>query len=690
MSNKNLLSLNGEWSYLKDSNSQFNYEVVKNAYLSKELNKVFIPSNWYLTEIGDFAGVVWFIIEFDYRNDKNYLVILQFNGIDYSCEVYLNDFFIGSHEGYFQKFYFNVSDKISWGKNLLIVKVVSEREDIHNSWPHKKKLIKGIFSHHDCRPGGWDPEHGQDRNTGGIWNDVILYSHPSIYVTNLKVFPKILYQENLAYITFELQYYMNSGGSSFEELHVFIKFKDEIVWRGTLNISNIANNTVNFTAEIVEPHLWWPYEIGEPSLYQLQVFIRNELIFSSNFGIREIELRNSIFHINNKRLFLRGTNVIPEQMLSLLKKDKIENLVNLLKESNINIVRVHAHVNRQEFYDYLDREGILVWQDFALQWTYDDSQEFISNAVSQIKDMVKQFHSHPSIVFWCCHNEPGEQIHKLDEFLYQAVLNEDNSRIIRKASNYEEHCYEGWYWGKIENFIAIPSGPLVTEFGAQALPNKNSLIRILPENQFDKPESKIWEYHNFQYEQTFHIAKIDRGNSIDDFIENSQTYQANLLKKAIHYYRRKKYSNISGIFQFMFIDCWESISWSVIDYFGEKKKAFFILKNSYNPLLLSVELLQDIYSTLSRKFNLELWIINDFHKEFSNHSLLFFLNEREIYLMKIDKIESDSIIHLSSEKLSIKIPEWIESGNHRLKIELRDEKMNLISYEEFEIEFRTI
>ena len=94
---------------------------------------------------------------------------------------------------------------------------------------------------------------------------------------------------------------------------------------------------------------------------------------------------------------MRGTNIIPEQLLSKLTNSKIKKLVAWIKEANINIVRIHAHVNRQELYSELDKAGILVWQDFALQWTYDTSPEFKANAVSQIKDMVNQFYNHPSM-----------------------------------------------------------------------------------------------------------------------------------------------------------------------------------------------------------------------------------------------------------------------------------------------------
>jgi len=691
MLNRNkIFSLDGNWFYILDKQDQLNYNEVRKKYLTGETGNVKIPSNWYLTEIGDFFGSVWFIKEFDYEMKKEELSILQFNGVDYFAEVFLNDIYLGKHEGYFQNFFFDISNHINSEKNVLIVKVTSPREDTDYIWPDRKQLIKGIFNHHDCRPGGWDKNYGQDRNTGGIWNSVLIYSNPSIYFNNLKIFSKIFYQENKALINFELEYYLNSKVNHNINLKGEIKKGEKVIWTNNFQIIRNLNSKISIVAELENPQLWFPYDIGIPELYEFNVYCDNEILLNTHFGIREVELKDNCFYINGKKLFLRGTNLIAEQMLSSLNEEKINFIVTSLKEANINIVRIHAHINRHELYDAFDREGILVWQDFALQWTYDESKEFIANATSQIKDMVKQFHHHPSIVFWCCHNEPGEQIKILDEFLFDAVLREDNSRIVRKASNYEEHCYEGWYWGKKENYVATPMGPLVTEFGAQALPSKDSLLKFIPESIINNPEEQKWNYHNFQYEQTFHIARIDKGNSIDEFIDNSQSYQAELLKEAIHSYRRKKFHGINGIFQFMFIDCWESITWSVIDYFGQKKKGFYALKNSFNPLLLSVNLLQNIYSNLSKRLNLEFWIINDYHKEFFDHFVHFYIDEDEIYVQKIDRIEENSIIHFSFEKLYIRIPEKLSAGFHKLKIELRNQKSELISFDEFQIEYRNI
>lgn len=113
---------------------------------------------------------------------------------------------------------------------------------------------------------------------------------------------------------------------------------------------------------------------------------RNILDESSlQFGIREIKIDTQWnWYLNGQRFFPRGTNIIPTQWLSEYDKKMIAKDIKMLKEANVNAVRVHAHINRQEFYDACDKAGILVWQDFPLIWSYEESDEFVQNAVSQI------------------------------------------------------------------------------------------------------------------------------------------------------------------------------------------------------------------------------------------------------------------------------------------------------------------
>jgi len=667
---ENSFSLGGIWKYIADPEEKLSFDDIRSVVGETNLNEMEIPSNWHLRGLNNFNGSVWFIKKFPYDPGKNHLKILKFGGVDYISDVWLNSIYLGHHEGYFQSFYFDITESVRW-ENLLIVRVSSPLEEPGKVWPLKKKLIKGIFNHHDCRPGGWDLQKGQDKNTGGIWNTVDIISGFPVYISNIKISLKINNTTNRAVLVLEFEYFLKDTLVIQSLINIaVISPSGEKIIKSLLSNFSTGKTKFHCILEIDNPELWCCWDIGQPFLYN--IIITSEAFEEQNivYGIREIKLdEKQQFFINGKRLFLRGTNIIPEQFLSNLTKEKITLLVKLIKDANINIVRVHAHVNRQELYDEFDKQGILIWQDFALQWTYDDSPEFISNAVSQIKDMVRQLYNYSSICFWCCHNEPGEQIHSLDHLLKQAILTEDSSRIIRIASNYEEHPYDGWYWGDKEHFAAAPMGPLVTEFGAQALPSVKSLKKIFKQDDLFPPAWDRWKYHNFQADQTFNIAKVETGSSLESFIFNSQKYQSELLKTAVEFYRRKRFNGITGIFQFMFIDCWPSITWSVIDYYENPKPGYTTLGDLYQPVFISINVRQNQYYP-GKKILIDLYIINDLQKDFPDCSLVFFLDGKECCSMDKINITRDSICFIKYESINILLSDDICIGQHNLKISL--------------------
>jgi len=672
---KNIL-LNGFWNFITDADEKFSYSEIEEKLCSKNGHyKIKIPSNWECEGFHNFSGSVWFAKQFTLNNSpvQNEYSVLQFNGVDYFTDVWLNGTAVGKHEGYFQKFAFDVTDILKRnGSNLLIVKVTSPKETPGEVWPLKKKLIKGIFNHHDCRPGGWSLEYGQDQNTGGIWNDVELFLGEKMFVENVKINSTILSEENKAKITVTASYQNNFTHQLESKIKIEVRYSGKkILQKEYALLVEPKQNSFTFTFDIENPKLWYSWDTGKPELYQLE--ISSELFNAKveTFGIKEVHLDDEQnFYLNGKKLFLRGTNIIPTQFLSEFSQDKIKKLVSAIKEANINVVRVHAHVNRKELYDEFDKQGILLWQDFPLQWTYDNSTAFAANAVSQIKDMVRQLFNHPSIAFWCCHNEPGEQIKTLDPLLYDAVLSEDNSRINRLASNYEEHPYDGWYWGNKEHYAATPMGPLVTEFGAQALPELSSMKKFLSPKAISKYDWKEWEYHNFQFDQTFNIAKIDRGKNINEFIKNSQAYQADLLTTATEFYRRKKNEGITGIFQFMFVDCWSSITWSVVDYYGKKKAGYVALQQAFKPLLLSIRLRQDVYLP-EAKFNTDIWLINDWHKSFKHCSLSFVWNEKVLLELKNFSLAENDNKFFFWESLVFNLPKEMIVGKNSISVLLK-------------------
>ena len=73
--------------------------------------EITVPNNWYLTEIGDYFGTIWFQCEFETPEfTKEEHVWLRFGAVDYTADVWLNDIHLGCHEGIFNPFEFDITN----------------------------------------------------------------------------------------------------------------------------------------------------------------------------------------------------------------------------------------------------------------------------------------------------------------------------------------------------------------------------------------------------------------------------------------------------------------------------------------------------------------------------------------------------------------------------------------------------
>ena len=723
-----------------------------------------IPQNWFLAGL-DYHGVVWFRYRFDHQLPSRTYATLRFDGVDYFAEVYLNGEALGRHEGYFEPFQFDVTQVLRSGKNMLAVRVDSpfEKVNAYDGWHMHKRLIKGVLNHHDCRPGGGWEASGQAYNTGGIWNRVILRHHGAITID------RVLLQAELEVNppSLKLNILINNRGLK-QSKHLSIQCQpdnfesDTPYQKSTVVTLEQGNNDFDLSLPVPDVKLWQPWDRGQPNLYRVSISLSSDsdpLLYQSIFGFRSIEVdRKFHWKINDQNYFIRGSNYISSQWLSetifpdvaqssphpfsglvvketdpSLQKSWFERDIKLIKQANLNTIRVHAHVLPEEFYTTCDRAGILVWQDFPLQWGYSDDPDFHIEAERQARAMLNLLFNHPSIIAWCTHNEspwnapwmaeeaggtynPNHNF-LLDMNLETAMKNIDPTRYVHRNSGTRDgHVYPGWYYGTWHDYGKVkkpPGAPFPTEYGAQGLPNRASLIKIFaqfgPDGGYselvrfknwldsiishpdyrkipaeeDTPEwlcaaRKVWvtwRFHNFQPKETLQDQRISLGNSLDEFITNSQEYQNLIIQYATEIYRRNKFKSINGLFQFMFVDPWPAITWSVLDYWRIPKPSFDTLQRVMQPVLPCVNLWDQAIP--KGRLDLTFIAVNDLTKAFPATkciwSLKLFegdqLDSNEFYL----NIPANSV----SRPIRIKGPKLI-SGNYCLILNLISRDGNCI------------
>lgn len=559
--------------------------------------RVQLPHQWSLEGIAAEAG--WYRLELPQGKGRSWARILA----DYTCEAWLDGVSLGRHEGYFEPW----ALELPRGGSLLL-RVAAPYEEVGSVWPRFKRQIKGVFGQHDCRPGG-SSARGQERGTGGLWGGVDVWSaglatllHMTWRAVEVAGGWKLLLLLELASLDARAEPLVlrllpdNFQGESYQTERVLNlppgRYNDALVW------------------ELPDLPRWDVWERGFPHVYRLEATLAGETLHTT-VGFRTLGQEGDWLTLNGRRLFLRGTNIIPTQWLAAYTAEQAQRDTRLLREANLNAARVHAHLTHPAFYEACDREGILVWQDFPLQWGYASDESFVQEAVRQIQAMVKHYACHPSIYLWCAHNEPTHSRRTLDPLLSQALRQADTTRIVKEASDFREHPYPGWYWGHLRDFLAIPGAPLPSEFGAQALPRAELLRQMLGEAAWP-PRWEDWAYHNFQPDQTFNVAGVAIGDSLERFVQNSQDYQARLLRFAIEAYRRAK-GQVTGYFQFMFVEPWEGITWAALELDRTPKAGYTAIKEASNPLLLSLVPFRETL-TVGQQPLMEVWLINDLER----------------------------------------------------------------------------
>ncbi|HEX2572768.1 MAG TPA: glycoside hydrolase family 2 TIM barrel-domain containing protein [Polyangia bacterium] len=586
-----------------------------------------VPSNWYRQGL-DHAGVVWFARTVELPAPARWAI--TFEGVDYAADVYWDGRHVGAHRGYFAPFTVELGAAV--GPHLLAVRVDSPNES-DAAFSLHKTLIKGVLSHHDTRPGGaWSPR-GQDANTGGIWGTVELHRRRAGRIERPRVTTRSasaaaarleIAAHALAFDTGHAGAATATATAAAELRYRLLDPDGRTVAHGRLGPVDTHLRELRRTVRLPRPRRWWPAELGEPALYTLELYLRGpggtDLV-RLPFGIRTVREQDGRFLVNDTPLFLRGTNYIGSLYFADFHPADIERDLRLMLDAHVNAVRVHAHLAPGRFYDLADRLGLVVWQDFPLQWGYDDSPAFSDEAVRQVGEMLATLGHHPSIGHWTAHNEAPwssdwmawkyrdydpDQNRALDHRL-AAALARDPSRPHRANAHPTEHAWMGWYSGTLHDFQRPISQPFLTEYGAQAVPALETLRTFLMPAQLwplDAQNLPAWEYHNFQLHELRDNAKVPLGASVEELIANTQRYQARLLQTAAESLRLQKWQPVGGVFQFMFVEHWPSMNWGVVDYLRRPKQGYQALARAYQPLL-------PVAVRKPQRDRLTLYIVND-------------------------------------------------------------------------------
>ena len=176
------------------------------------------------------------------------------------------------------------------------------------------------------------------------------------------------------------------------------------------------------------------------------------------------------------------------------------------------------------------------------------------------------------------------------------------------------HSYTGWYVFQIGDLVKdMPKERYITEYGAEGLPALDTLKAMFDGDTLwpsTRPSTgRAWKYAPISSpDQEFNTAHVKMGKTIQEFnIAASQRYQANYIRFQTEVFRRAKWTKNTGLYQFMFVDDWPSITWSVVDYYRRPKLAYASLRDSMQRLLPEHRVRHPTRPTAT----ISLWVVND-------------------------------------------------------------------------------
>jgi len=582
-------------------------------------------------------------INVDQETLSNENIELIFKGLDTYGEVYLNNQKIISASNMFRTWNASVKSILKIGKNDLKVVFTSpikynqkQVESYAYQLPSGNEIeaittkVAG-FTRKAAYHFGWD--WGPRFVTAGIYRPVELVSWNKARIANVFTTSDTI-NINKAIMKTQLEVEVTSEGQ-------YELFLGDYKTTYTL-IPGINKVEMKFT--INDPKLWWTNGIGEANLYhqKIQLFSNGTLLDSTTntYGIRTIKLINEpdsigtsfYFKLNGKPIFIKGANYIPQDLfLPRVKPEQYERLIKAAKEANFNMIRVWGGgiYERDLFYDLCDQNGILVWQDFMFANSlYPKEKAFKENIKAEVIENIRRLRQHPCLAIWCGNNEidvawknwgwqkqfgysskdSTEICHNYQSIFHKLIpglVQNHNPQTaytptsplsnwgIAENFNHSSMHYWGVWHGKepFENYEKNV-GRFMVEYGFQSFPSMETLQKVISEDQLHL-DALMVKHRQKSYIGNGMILKhirqyYDEPKSFSEFVNLSQKVQAKAMKMAIESHIDQQ-PHCMGTLFWQFNDCWPGPSWSVMDYYGNKKLAYEVVKKEYGELTSKIE-----------------------------------------------------------------------------------------------------
>lgn len=318
-------------------------------------------------------------------------ILLHFDGVFNYAKVWVNGKEVGEHQGGFTAWDADITDAVKPGETAWVTLAVTS---LSREISFAGKAL---------------------RNIGGILRDVELRARPATFIDALIVSTK--FDKDYRDATLRIAGTVSSPDKNCEADFRLFDSKDNEVSSVHASIKLSQTNSV-IEIPVSAPAKW---DAEHPNLYRLQVdFRRNGVVYatySKRVGFRELtfDAKHNLL-LNGQIVKLRGINRhIQNPLRGKVTTQEYDLLdAQLIKEANMNFVRTSHYPPGERFIEYCDQIGLYVTVESAVvdvgkknrpSVGMNDDPQYEKFFLSQLREMVDTYGSHPAVIIWSLCNE---------------------------------------------------------------------------------------------------------------------------------------------------------------------------------------------------------------------------------------------------------------------------------------------
>jgi exo-1,4-beta-D-glucosaminidase len=529
---------------------------------------------------------------------------LSFEGINYRANVWVNGSRVAAADeivGAFRRYQLDVTRLVkAGGRNAVAVEVTGpEPHDLAIMWVD------------------WNPTPA-DKNMG-LWGEVSLSDSGPIALRNPHVVTKL---DNPSLAKADLTVTAEVWNATDRPVKAVVTGVLEARrFSKTVDLAGSERKTVRFTAEdtpplrLAAPRVWWPYRMGKPELYTLDLDVAAAGAPSDRqqvrFGVQQVtseltEKGHRLFKVNGKPVLIRGGGWASDMLLRPASRERLSAQMRYVKEMGLNTIRLEGKLESGLFYDLADEEGILVMPGWCCcdQWEKWDKWDAEDHRVgpASLHDQIVRLRNHPSVFVWLNGSDfaPVADVEKayldvLEKLEWSKPVLSSGTEAPGPLSGPSGVKMRGPYDYVPPSYWMLDTKNggafgFATEIGpGAAVPPIESLKKFVPEDRL-WPINEYWTFHaggdEFKDLRLFTGAlegRYGKAVSAEDYTRKAQALAYEGERAMFEAYGRNKYTS-TGVIQWMLNNAWPSMIWHLYDYFLRPAGGYYGTKKACEPL----------------------------------------------------------------------------------------------------------